>query len=218
MTAALSRERGSRFLGALIQLAHTARERFIRHSSVVGEIAQDHWAKRSFDDHVIRPVSSLFGGRSPSTVPWLIVSVDIDAIERCSFWARPHVSKEGREVLLPCLVHPDASAAILRVFRIVRIVAARLCMVARLQLRRRATIHRMPMLEAASTSLLGPDAPAADSLAASDGLKANLLRRAAIAREGPNCSASSVRSAMQRHQPAVTLTRNINRCDHGALH
>ena len=53
----------------------------------------------------------LFLGR-PTTIVRRVVPVVVDAIKRCSFWARPHVGEEVRIGVPPAVAHGDASATV----------------------------------------------------------------------------------------------------------
>jgi hypothetical protein len=58
-------------------------------------------------------VDGLFLLGGPSHVAWLVVALVVDAIQRmlCA-WAGTDMSEERREIMDPCVTHPNASAAI----------------------------------------------------------------------------------------------------------
>lgn len=54
---------------------------------------------------------------SPSAIAWLVVPVDVDAVERVPLGTRAHVFAERREVTQPAVAHSDAPTTIRRVAR-----------------------------------------------------------------------------------------------------
>ncbi len=62
--------------------------------------------------------------RCPSTISSRIRSVYVNAIECQAVWVWSHITQERLETVSPCVTHGDASPAIQRIFRSVRVVAS----------------------------------------------------------------------------------------------
>lgn len=70
-------------------------------------------------------VSCLHRCRRPADVTRFVATIIVDSIEGVSArWPRPHVAQKRHEIALPFSTDPNSTAAIIRVLRIVRIVAA----------------------------------------------------------------------------------------------
>jgi hypothetical protein len=75
-------------------------------------------------------IIGLFQSVRPSAIAGFVVAIYIYAIQRMSVWARPHVVEEIDEQSPP-LAYPDASPAVISVFRIFSVSASRLSAIPR---------------------------------------------------------------------------------------
>ena len=57
-------------------------------------------------------IAPLLGGCRPAAVGWLVVAVNVNAIDRCAIWSLPHVSQKVFE-LRPPLANNDAATAVI---------------------------------------------------------------------------------------------------------
>lgn len=76
------------------------------------------------DSHVSSRVIGLLSRTGPAAITWRIVRVIVEAVQRVPDRARSHVRQEAREVLAPFITHTDATPAVARIFRTVRIRTA----------------------------------------------------------------------------------------------
>ncbi len=67
------------------------------------------------ESNAASPVHGLFFRRRPATIPWLIISVIINSIERLTDGAFPHVIKEVLKHFSPALANRYPSTAVLGV-------------------------------------------------------------------------------------------------------
>lgn len=80
-----------------------------------------------FEQAVIAGVAVLRTSIGPSAIARLIVSIDVDAIQRIAWRASAHISQELNRVIAPGVAHLDAAASIVRVTAIGRRVASCFC-------------------------------------------------------------------------------------------
>lgn len=73
-------------------------------------------------DGYVRHMRLLLLWSSPATIVGLVVSVAIDAVQRCSFWTFPHVSEKHFK-RLPAVTNTNTLGPVIREFRSQRVLA-----------------------------------------------------------------------------------------------
>lgn len=75
-------------------------------------VLENHARSVEVDEHIRPSVPALRGLGRPSAITWLVVSVWILAVKRCSVWAWSHVAQKCSEVVAPSVAHRDSSASV----------------------------------------------------------------------------------------------------------
>jgi hypothetical protein len=82
-------------------------------ASVSGPLGLRHSLSVELNHHVGSLVSRLDSPRRPSAVRSVVMSVDVDSIQRESLWAWSHVLNEARELSHPLRVDRDAAPTVI---------------------------------------------------------------------------------------------------------
>ena len=183
-------------------------------ASALGVGFQGHARALILNRYAVPPVSGLLKRSGPAAVAGFVVPIDVNAIQRRSCWSRTHVSEECRKVVLPLLMHADASRAVRGVLRVVGIVATRLGVVPCPEFRGRPPLYRMAMLQRPLAQLFGFQAAATCRSPGPDRVSNALEISPARARKQPDGSATFVGSPAHSGKQAVSFASDIQRCSH----
>lgn len=184
-------------------------KQFVAHTLLPGELGKWDFHPTKNNDARNSPVVRLLGFRRPTAVPRLVVTVNVDPIERFAGWPRTHISQKRVKIVLPFLTHSDPAPSILRVFGIVWVIASRLCVVASAQFWCAFSPKRMAVLLRSGNGDLVSQAAAACCQSGPDTFECDRSRGAAKAGKFPHRAAPIVRRPLQSRQPAVFLSGNI---------
>lgn len=99
-------------------------ERHRSNSDFSSPVSGDHSSAFELNMPILARVSSLLSFRRPPTILWLIVAVIINAVNRKTFGARPHVGVEGGERISPSFTNCNSSVSIIFIGRIIGIFAS----------------------------------------------------------------------------------------------
>jgi hypothetical protein len=159
-------------------------------------------------------VSALRAVARPADVARLVVAVTVDAVKRLARWARPHVSRERGEVVMPCRMHGDPASPIALVGDVARLITALLGCGPRAIFTRTAFTVRRVLFGHAFTV----DAAATRRVARGQLVSINHGDVApAIAATVPRRSAATIRTSSYHHQPSEPLSRQVDMCRHGLI-
>ena len=155
------------------------------------------------------PVSVLGHVVSPAAVARFVIAVIVDAVERCSFRAWPHVSEKRAEIAAPFRAHCYPPPAVVPVLRMGCSEASCFGPFPSTHLRRSAFTNRVPVRRRTCNRQFPREAAAASRYAFSYMGQGQLFFLTAVAPEQPKCPPIAIPSAGHRNQAAISFTGNV---------
>lgn len=137
------------------------------------------------------------------------MSININSIKSFIWRAFPHIFEECLKARHPFLAHSYSSSAIIRIFMVIGIIAARFCVLVRFARSCCFSINSMPMSQRAFPRRFNAQATAAFCAARAQAVQCNNNRLSTIAFKKPRSPFAWVVDALDCHQFPKSVARNI---------